>query len=155
MTQSKPVIRPMTEADLPRVLELEQRCFPDPWTEGVFRSSMADELELWLVCEQDGLVLGYAGMQSVLDEGYIDNIAVDPAARRQHIATALLEAMEAEAQRRELAFLSLEVRAGNDPAIALYTRFGFETLGRRPGYYLRPKEDALIMTKYYNKVEAP
>ena len=154
MTQSNIRIRPMTEADLPRVLELEQLCFPDPWTEGVFRTSLADELELWLVCEQDGLVLGYLGLQSVLDEGYIDNLCVDPAFRRRQLGTRLLEAAEAEAKKRELAFLSLEVRAGNEAAIALYTRFGFETLGRRPGYYLRPKEDALIMTKYYNKVEA-
>ena len=149
MTQSEFLIRPMTEADLPRILELEQRCFPDPWTVGVFRSSMADELELWLVCEQDGRILGYAGMQSVLDEGYIDNIAVCPAARRRGAASALLAAMETEAAARQLSFLSLEVRAGNAPAIALYTRFGFQLIGKRPGYYLRPKEDALIMTKYY------
>lgn len=153
MTQSELLIRPMTEDDLPRVLELEQRCFPDPWTEGVFRSSLADELELWLVCEADGLVLGYLGMQSVLDEGYIDNLCVDPAFRRRRLGTRLLTAAEHEAKKRNLSLLSLEVRAGNEPAIALYTRFGFETLGIRPGYYLRPKEDARIMTKYYDKVE--
>ena len=153
MTQSELLIRPMTEADLPRVLELEQCCFPDPWTEGVFRSSLADETELWLVCQQGGLVLGYLGMQSVLDEGYIDNLAVDPAFRRRQLGTRLLTAAEDEAKKRNLSFLSLEVRAGNEAAIALYSRFGFETLGVRPGYYLRPKEDARIMTKYYSKVD--
>ena len=119
MTQSELLIRPMTEADLPRVLELERRCFPDPWTEGVFRSSLADETELWLVCQQDGLVLGYLGMQSVLDEGYIDNLAVDPAFRRRRLGTRLLTAAEHEAKKRNLSFLSLEVRAGNEAAIAL------------------------------------
>ena len=149
MMQNDVLVRPMTEADLPRVLEIENASFPDPWTEGIFRSSLSDELETWFAAEKDGLLAGYAGMQSVLDEGYIDNIAVDPGLRRAGIASALLNAMEVAAKARQLAFLSLEVRAGNAPAIALYTRFGFQSIGKRPGYYLSPKEDALIMTKYY------
>ena len=149
MTQSEILIRPMRESDLPQVLKIESASFPDPWTEGIFRSSLSDETETWFVSERGGTVLGYAGMQSVLDEGYLDNIAVDPGLRRTGVASALLHAMETEAKSRKLAFLSLEVRAGNAPAIALYTRFGFETVGKRLGYYLRPKEDALIMTKYY------
>ena len=149
MTQSDILIRPMTETDLPRVLEIEKACFPDPWTEGIFRSSLSDEPEIWFAADKDGTLLGYAGMQTVLDEGYIDNIAVDPGLRRMGVASALLNAMETEAKAQKLAFLSLEVRAGNTPAIALYARFGFQTIGKRPGYYLLPKEDALIMTKYY------
>ena len=149
MTQSDILIRPMTEADLPRVLEIEKLCFPDPWTEGIFRSSLSDETERWFAAVKDGNVVGYAGMQSVLDEGYLDNIAVDPSLRRMGVASSLLNAVEAEAKARQLAFLSLEVRAGNEAAIALYTRYGFQTIGKRPGYYLLPKEDALIMTKYY------
>ena len=139
----------MAEADLPQVLAIESVCFPDPWTEGIFRSSLSDETEIWFAAEKDGTLLGYAGMQTVLDEGYIDNIAVDPGLRRMGVASALLNAMETEAKAQKLAFLSLEVRAGNTPAIALYARFGFQTIGKRPGYYLLPKEDALIMTKYY------
>lgn len=150
MTQNDILIRAMTATDLPRVLEIESASFPDPWTEGIFRSSLSDGTETWFAAEKDGALLGYAGMQSVLDEGYIDNIAVDPGLRRMGVASALLSAMEAEAKSRALVFLSLEVRAGNAPAIALYTRFGFQTIGKRPGYYLRPKEDALIMTKYYS-----
>lgn len=149
MTQSEILIRPMLETDLPQVLAIESASFPDPWTAGIFRSSLSDETETWFVAEKDGTLLGYAGMQSVLDEGYLDNIAVDPALRRTGVASALLNAMETEAKSRKLAFLSLEVRAGNAPAISLYTRFGFQTIGKRPGYYLSPKEDALIMTKYY------
>ena len=149
MTQSDILIRPMQESDLPKVLAIEAASFPDPWTEGIFRSSLSDETELWFVAEKDGKLLGYAGMQTVLDEGYIDNIAVAPALRRSGVASALLDAVEAEAKARRLAFLSLEVRVGNAPAISLYTRFGFEAIGKRPGYYLLPREDALIMTKYY------
>ena len=145
----------MTEADLPAVLVIEERCFPDPWSEGIFRSALGDELCFWLVSESDGVVIGYSGMQSVLDEGYIDNVAVDPGFRRQGAASALLEALIAEAKRRELRFLSLEVRAGNEGAIALYTAFGFLPVGRRKGYYLRPPEDALIMTKSFDEVAEP
>ncbi len=145
----------MTGADLPAVLAMEARCFPDPWSEGVFRSALADELCLWLTAEKDGAAVGYAGMQSVLDEGYIDNVAVDPDHRRQGVASALLEAMLAEARRRKLRFLSLEVRAGNAGAIALYASFGFDAVGRRKGYYLRPPEDALIMTKFFEEEERP
>lgn len=146
----------MTEADLPAVLAIERACFPDPWTEGIFRSSLSDPLGLWLIAEEEGILLGYAGMQSVVDEGYIDNVAVDPAARRRGVGSLLLRGLEAEAQRRELSFLSLEVRVGNAGAIALYSAFGFDRIGCRPGYYLDPKEDALIMTKYYrNQVENP
>ena len=144
----------MTEADLPEVLAMEARCFPDPWSEGVFRSALRDECSLWLAAETEGVLAGYAGMQWVLDEGYIDNVAVDPAFRRQGAASALLEAMIAEGKRRSLSFLSLEVRAGNAGAVALYASFGFETVGRRKGYYLRPPEDALIMTKYFTEAEA-
>ena len=134
---------------------MEARCFPDPWSEGIFRSALGDEGCFWLVAETGGALAGYAGMQSVLDEGYIDNVAVDPAFRRRGVASALLEALIGEAWRRKLRFLSLEVRAGNAGAIALYAAFGFETMGTRKGYYLKPPEDALIMTKFFTEEEKP
>ena len=151
MTRNEITVRPMTEADLKAILSIEERCFPDPWSEGIFRSALGDELCYWLVAETGGALAGYAGMQSVLDEGYIDNVAVDPDFRRRGVASALLEALIGEAGRRKLRFLSLEVRAGNAGAIALYASFGFESLGMRKGYYLKPPEDALIMTKYFTE----
>ena len=154
MMQSDLRIRPLTEADLPAVIAMEKRCFPeDPWPESVFRSALMDELCFWLAAEREGRVIGYAGMQAVLDEGYVDNVAVDPDHRRQGTALALMRGLLAESRRKGLRFLSLEVRAGNAPAIALYASLGFETVGRRRGYYLRPPEDALIMTKYFEEKE--
>ena len=91
-------------------------------------------------------------MQTVLDEGYIGNVAVRPAFRRRGIADALLDALETLGRERELSFLTLEVRAGNAPAIALYEKNGYAQTGRRPGYYDHPKEDAILMT-YYLKQE--
>ena len=154
MMQSDLRIRPLTEADLPAVIAMEKRCFPeDPWPESVFRSALMDELCFWLAAEREGRVIGYAGMQAVLDEGYVDNVAVDPDHRRQGTALSLMRGLLAESRRKGLRFLSLEVRAGNAPAIALYASLGFETVGRRRGYYLRPPEDALIMTKYFEEKE--
>jgi ribosomal-protein-alanine N-acetyltransferase len=93
----------------------------------------------------DGTVVGYAGLQTVLDEGYINNVAVDPRFRRQGVADELIAAF-VRFGKAKLAFLTLEVRATNAPAIALYTKHGFAQVGRRNNYYDDPKEDAILMT---------
>ena len=97
---------------------------------------------------ENGAVLGYAGLQTVLDEGYINNVAVDEKFRRQGIADELIAAFVRFGQAR-LAFLTLEVRASNAPAIALYAKHGFVEVGRRKNYYDDPKEDALLMTLFF------
>ena len=117
---------------------------------------LADELyndcAAYLVAEDEtGAVLGYAGLQVVLDEGCITKIAVLPAFRRQKIAARLLQVFFDFAKAHELRFITLEVRASNDAAIALYQKFGFAEVGCRKNYYEKPKEDALIMTKYFEE----
>ena len=104
----------------------------------------------WLVWEENGVVLGYAGLLVILDEGYITNVAVHPDFRRLGIASALLEAFERFGREKELSFLTLEVRNGNAPARGLYTKHGFEDVGRRRNYYEHPREDAIIMTRYFD-----
>ena len=89
--------------------------------------------------------LGYAGVNTVLDEGYINNVAVAPQFRRQGVADELIAAL-VRFGRAKLAFLTLEVRASNAPAIALYAKHGFREAGRRKNYYDDPKEDAILMT---------
>ena len=88
-------------------------------------------------------------MMFVLDEGYISNVAVSPKYRRQGIADALIERLDELCSGHGLAFVSLEVRAGNAPAVALYEKHGFAPVGLRKNYYERPREDAVIMTKYF------
>lgn len=102
------------------------------------------------VDEQDR-VLGYAGIQVILDEGYITNVAVLPEYRREKVASALLRVFFDFAKAHDLWFISLEVRPSNGAAIALYDQFGFKEAGRRKNYYEDPKEDALIMTKYFKE----
>ena len=102
---------------------------------------------------EEGNILGYAGLHAVLDEGYIDNIAVAPDARRHGVASALLDVF-CRFGAVNLAFLTLEVRKSNTAAIGLYEKFGFQWAGLRPGYYQRPREDAVIMTRAFPKEES-
>ena len=145
-------IVPMTAEHLDEVAKLEQICFPDPWSRNLLAEELKNDLCAYLVAlDAQGLVAGYAGMQVILDEGTIQNIAVKPEYRRQGIAKQLLEVFINFSQANHLAFLTLEVRASNDAAIALYSGMGFRTVGRRRGYYDYPAEDALIMTRYFDR----
>ena len=100
--------------------------------------------------DEEGRVVGYAGLHVVLDEGYIDNVAVEPDARKHGVASALLDVF-CRYGAANLAFLTLEVRASNAAAIALYDKFGFQEVGRRKSYYQHPTEDAILMTREFKK----
>lgn len=139
------MIRPMTAADVPSVAALEKLCFSDPWSVSSIASELDNPLSLWLVWEEDGTAAAYLGVQRVPPQADVMNVAVSPTLRRRGIARALF----AELERRlpEIDELFLEVRASNSGAIALYRTLGFEQVGRRPNYYLDPREDALILRK--------
>lgn len=121
---------------------LEKECFSDPWPEDMI-GRMADKFAVAL--EGDAL-MGYIVLSTVLDEGNIDNVAVSPAYRRRGAADALVADVISRSRDMGLAFLMLEVRAGNEPAIALYRKHGFREVGRRKNYYEKPREDAILMT---------
>ena len=143
-------IVPMTYDHVPQVAEIERMCFSDPWSERMLREHLDNQCAAALVAlGEDGTVLGYAGLLVVLDEGYITNVAVRPAYRRQGIAADLLTVFDRFARGNHLAFLTLEVRASNEPALALYEKLGYRRMGLRKNYYEHPKEDAVIMTREY------
>ena len=143
-------IVPMDRSHIPQIVQLEQTCFSVPWTEGMLTDALFDPQASFIVAEDDGgNVIGYAGLHAILDEGYIDNVAVEPDARRHGVASALLEVFCRFAA-ANLAFLTLEVRASNSAAIGLYEKHGFQRAGLRPGYYQKPKEDAVIMTRGFS-----
>ena len=133
---------------LPQIEKLEQQCFSLPWTWDQLMSQLPDDCHEFLAAEQEGKVLGYVGMMTVLDEGYISNVAVDPAFRRQGIADLLITELLERSRIRELSFVTLEVREHNKPAIALYRKHGFAPVGLRKNYYELPVENALLMTNY-------
>ena len=139
-----------TEAQLEQIQAIERQCFSCPWTLDQLRSQLSDDRPVFLAAvAENGAVVGYVGMMFVLDEGYISNVAVAPAYRRQGVADALTSALVMRAEELGLAFVTLEVRAGNEPAKALYAKHGFVPVGRRKNYYDLPKEDAILMTRFW------
>lgn len=149
-------IVPMTADHLEELEKLERICFSRPWSRKMLAEELENQCAAFLVAEDSvsGRVLGYAGLMVVADEGYITNVAVFPEYRRQGIAAQILQVFVQFAEANRLAFLTLEVRPSNAAAIALYQGFGFEEVGRRKNYYDLPKEDALILTKYFEIGEA-
>lgn len=140
-------ITEMRPEHVSQVAELEKQCFSDPWSEKSVASELENELALWLVALEGETLAGYVGSQTVMGETDMMNIAVAPGFRRQGIARELIQALVRELKERESHSLTLEVRASNAPARALYESLGFVQAGRRPGYYRNPKEDALILRK--------
>ena len=146
-------IVPMDRSHIQAIAALERECFSTPWSEAMLEEVLFDPQASFIVAEaEDGGLLGYAGLQVVLDEGYIDNIAVEPDARRHGVADELLDVF-CRFGAAHLSFLTLEVRASNAPAIALYRKHGFAEEGRRKNYYTKPTEDALIMTRRFPRPE--
>ena len=141
------MIRRMTYADLDHVAANEAICFSMPWSRRAFEQTLQKKETVYLVAEEDERVVGHCGVTNIVGEGEITNVAVHPDYRRRGIGWKLLEALLAEGEKAGIAAFTLEVRAGNQAAVHLYEKAGFVSAGRRPGFYDRPKEDALIMWK--------
>ena len=137
----------MNEAHVAQVAQLEKCCFSMPWSENAIRSELTNPLSCWIVAVEQNKVVGYVGSQSVMGEADMMNIAVDAAYRRAGVAETLVDTLIAHLRSQKTYCLTLEVRASNEPAIKLYEKHGFVQLGRRPGYYYAPREDALIYRK--------
>ena len=149
-------IVPMNADHLDEVAELERICFSAPWSRNMLAEELDNALSAFLVAlDGDGKVVGYAGLQVILDEGYITNVAVRPEWRRRGVAGKLLQVFLDFAQANRLAFLTLEVRESNYGAIALYGSRGIRSVGRRRNYYEHPREDALIMTRTFGEEAEP
>jgi ribosomal-protein-alanine N-acetyltransferase len=137
-------IRRLTYADLPQVIALERRAFPTPWSLAMFVLELSKASGVCLAALRDGELVGHLICSRYDTVWHIMNVAVDPAARREGVASALLREL-IERVGDDGAQITLEVRPSNDGAIALYERFGFLSAGRRPRYYQDNGEDALVM----------
>lgn len=140
-------IKKMHPEHVAQVAALEEQCFSDPWSERSVASELENPLSLWLVMTDGDTVAGYVGSQSVMGEADMMNLAVQPDYRRQGIGEKLVSALVKELAQSDVHCLTLEVRASNEAAIALYGKLGFTQVGRRPRYYEKPREDALILRK--------
>ena len=139
-------VREFKENDELDIAELEKECFSKPWSEKAILDAKENNT-VFLVAQQQEKIIGYLGMQIVLDEGYITNVAVTKEHRGKGVAKALMEKLIEMAEEKNLAFVTLEVRESNLAAISLYKKFGFKKEGERKNFYENPKENAHIMTK--------
>lgn len=138
----------MTSEHVSQVAELEKLCFgTEAWSEKSVASELTNRLSLWLVALDGERVSGYVGSQSVLGESDMMNVAVHPDYRRQGIAEKLCLALVEALKEKGNHCLTLEVRASNEPAKALYEKLGFIQVGLRKNYYRNPREDACILRK--------
>jgi ribosomal-protein-alanine N-acetyltransferase len=150
-------IRGATRRDVDRIAEIERLCFTDPWSPASFRSLVEDDRVFFRVAVGSaGAIVGYLVAWFVADEAEIANLAVDPPARGLGIGAALLDEAVREAVRRGTVAMYLEVRDSNAAARALYDAHGFAEVARRPRYYRRPVEDAVVMRRLLTRAgDAP
>jgi ribosomal-protein-alanine N-acetyltransferase len=136
----------MRRRHLRRVMSIESRVYPRPWSATLFLSEMAQKsTRFYIVAKRDGIVIGYAGLMYTGREAHVTNIAVDPEVHHRKVGTRLLLALIDEALAKGAETLSLEVRVSNHNAQAMYQKFGFTVSGVRKGYYVETREDALVM----------
>ena len=153
-------VRRMTAEDIEQVLEVERACFEDPWSREVFHATLLLPYAYYYVAEitrgsGETRIVGECGVRDIVGEGEITNVAVHHDFRGNGIARRMLETLLKEAVARGMTAFTLEVRAGNRPAIELYRGFGFRTEGVRANFYERPVEDALIMWRRETTAERP
>ena len=142
-------IEKMTAACIDAVAAIEAECFSHPWSKKSLEESLEKENSLFLVAVEDEKVIGYVGMEVIVDEGYIFNVAVSADYRRRGVGYALVSELVTYSMKNSLCFITLEVRESNSSAISLYSKFGFIKAGERKNYYSDPTEAAVLMTKYF------
>ncbi|HXX30201.1 MAG TPA: ribosomal protein S18-alanine N-acetyltransferase [Myxococcaceae bacterium] len=140
----------MTAADLPRVLEIEQVAFKNPWSADLLRRELGHDWSTILVAEEPGprgqtILLGFVIFWVVHDELHILNVATAPEHRCRGVARRVLQAALDQGRRRRCTLATLEVRRSNGAALGLYRDFGFRPVGIRPNYYVDEGEDAIVM----------
>ena len=148
-------IRSMQKDDVKCVCELEREIFSCPWTKKGFEDSLRLTCTVFLTAEEDGVVLGYAGMYVSLDEAEITNVAVAAAHRRRGVGTLLVNRLKEEAKKRGIVKIALEVRTSNRSARRLYEQCGFVKRGVRKSFYEAPTEDADLMVWKRNEQPFP
>ncbi len=154
-------MRPMTQSDLPAVMEIEKVIYPFPWSEANFRDSIKAGYDAWILCgtklsakrhgnyiEMNEPMVGYSLLMWAMDELHVLNFSVDQTQQRRGWGLQMLDWLGQDAYHRGARALLLEVRPSNKAAIALYEKAGFVELGRRKNYYPSysgSKEDAIVM----------
>jgi ribosomal-protein-alanine N-acetyltransferase len=139
-------LMPLRRRHLRQVLKIEAQVYPKPWTLGLFLSELnLRGTRIYLCAKVGPTVVGYAGLMLAAGEGHVTTVAVDPAWQRNHIGARMLLALSRAGIDAGCTALTLEVRMSNEPAQAMYRRFGYAPAGVRKNYYAEVNEDALVM----------
>lgn len=142
----------MNRTHLDAVSQLEDECFAHPWSKNSLEDYLNNPSAYFFVALTDSMdVVGYIGTYIVCDEAYITNVAVTTEYRGRKVGKELVLRAVDNAKKNGASFISLEVRPSNTPAVSLYKSLDFITDGIRPDFYRDPKEDALIMTKRFER----
>jgi ribosomal-protein-alanine N-acetyltransferase len=140
------VVAPMRTKDLRGVLAIEEAVFPQPWSHRLFVEELARrKSRAYRAAWVGTTIVGFAGQMFIDDEAHVNNVAVSPEWQGRGLGNVLLADLVRTALDRGARHLTLEVRVGNQPALALYHRFGLAPVGVRRNYYPVTGDDALIM----------
>lgn len=140
-------VRELKFDDLEEVAEIERICFSLPWSKELIAKELLNNMAYYQCATISGKVVGYMGMWKICDEGHVTNVAVLPEYRKKGIASMLIGKMIDVCKCSEIYNITLEARESNIEALRLYEKFGFESAGKRPNYYQKPNESAVIMWK--------
>jgi len=140
-------IREMEAGDVEAASRIESEAFSMPWSAEDFLEMVEADYAYYYVAEIDGEIAGCCGIRNICGEGEITNVVVEARHRRKGVARKMMEYMLDRALENGIGDCTLEVRCSNSPAIHLYENLGFKGEGIRPGFYDKPREDALIMWK--------
>lgn len=140
-------ITPLTKDDIDAVVQIEEEAYgKHHWAKSSFYDEISNNLAKYYAAKTtSGELVGYAGTWHIIDEGHITTIAVKKDYLRNHIGEAIIHKIIEDCYKNNVKYLTLEVRVSNIPAIRLYEKYGFQSLGTRKGYYQDNNEDALIM----------
>ena len=140
-------ISPMTQDNLDGIIEIETAAYGEHhWSKDSFYAELQNNLARYFCAfDSNNNLIGYAGSWLVIDEAHITNIAVKPEYRGKGVGESLLVEIFKECYKNMIKYVTLEVRVSNTPAISLYEKYLFKSLGQRKGYYQDNNEDALIM----------
>ena len=139
-------VRPMVMTDVDGVMAVEHDSFLTPWSRSAFEEELAqNRLARYIVAEENGAIVGYAGTWLVINEAHVTNVAVSGQRRREGIGRLLMQKLMELARDNDMESMTLEVRVSNAAARHLYEQLGFVEAGIRKNYYSETKEDALIL----------
>jgi len=143
----KIIISKLKREDVDDVVELEKLSYGEHhWSKDSFLNELTNSVASYYAARnEDGELVGYIGIWSILDEGHITTLSVSPKYRRMHIGETLIQKIIDDCYYKLVKYITLEVRVSNIPAISLYEKYDFKSLGTRKGYYQDNNEDALIM----------